>query len=1431
MRIHLLALGLVVGGYATPALAATDTACWNRDIERLDFFLDPPEKGDNTFFTAVSNSDQNTNVVLLYSATTTMKEFPQKLYRIRVDLGGTTPTGCTNTYLNNRTYFMPTDVTAPAGSSALQGVYSASKTYPDPGPTYSGGSGQSDGLSNTSYYQYGNWGVNGSGIVSQTLAAACVASGGGSQQAACQACVNSKGYWLNPLAANNDRSTSAGVFSGNFLRFYPPKWTMLSLAYKRMVNGPLLAVLREGVEAQNGTNGGQIVQKMLPQSCSGTGRPMTQKLGAIDSLSYTSGANPLAEMLFNAAWFMAGQPTGSPWPFTNSATQGGSAMSSGKSGPCNTCGGDFIVVFSDGRGDTANPACTQVAGVTPASCTAAAQCSTLGMGAENDGNDFLDPSLSGGTGTTITGSTVRQTPGGTCDMDFADDVARWMASNAAYQTAAGTRVRTFVVGIGDPDNTYGEMTILEKIALEGEGDYVPADNFRDLENGINVVMTNIINRTTSFSAAAVTTVQSSGYTSALIPRFKPSGNTQWNGTLMRFQLFNEFANGCSSTDFNIKNTNNPNGNNSCYDVYLADKNNAFIGEDSTGSFVQLDTSATYDAGWPIKTTADGGTYPAVPIWEASNVLATRENAVIAGDSSQARKIYTVAPNGSTGSYTPTLVPFTVANVAAITPLLKLGGVTGDFCTTLGFQTRHTYSTEDDCAADVIKFIHGEDILLQNSYNRTIPAPTVKKSRPNLLGDIMHSTPVLVSAPVQSYLCDLGIANQCVPSLYLSTLTSGGSTSYQSYSTTYQYRSQFVLVAANDGMIHAFNAGNDTVSGGVHSFDFGTGAELWAFIPPDVLPKLMRYVTGERHELLADGTPMVRDIWADGSGSVSTPDRQKQADEYHTVAIVGEREGGRHVLGLDVTDPATPKFLWLWPPPGTVDDLAAGESWNDLGPAAPPIGPIAEYDATGTFTIHGDRAKERYVVALNGGYDPALLRGRGIYFVDAWTGSTVYRYAAIDSTGSTDPRSKLGSVAAPVSMIDTDSDGLFDTAVVGDTAGQVWTVSMYKPGQAGANGLYNNWFGGRAFTQFKASPFWHRSPFFQRATTALLPTGEIRVMLGSGDRDQIKDPNGGTCGLANLSACLRKNCSVTVNSTRYRLGAAPSGAAGGHYVQGQYAFTSGGTEPTQTLSTDALGQSAACTDAVDGRIDYTLVCGATTNTYQSSAYCDWGTPDCPVDSGRPIGTKLNYTPSITMENSRFYSFKLFDTSNRAQFSTSAAALTYDTNALTDTNLVNAATTTASSSGDGWYIAQNHSIDEKTSSGALLIAGCTLWNTLVPTTATVATCGGTANLPLDTAYAYQADATTGAVACGQAGSSTYTATARSTARSTYVAPQQPSLVLSVNSRGQVAYGAVSIEPGVAPSSTNTATGEITGGTVHWLDVSRKLHDCRHSGINCN
>ncbi len=1475
MRLSLTVfLALLV---ASPvASAAVDSSSWNRNLQRMDYYTNPPQGGDAQFFTVQAQSGV---IVLIYPTKASMLGFPLALYEMRKN-SGTDEANCSNNYLNALTYQLPAQNTA---YSSLAGKpYSPTATYPNPEEAYAASDYPvSDGLVTglSGYYRYRNWvpeqsGTNESALTACTNAVTATA-GGADAIAACQTCLSNSGYWLNPAALPSNTTPNAAVFSTNWLRFYPPKWEILKLAYKRMVAGPALAHYREGVMVAGGAvsgdgtdgKGGYVIQKLLPQSCQGQGAKngsgiLQARLQAVEGLSYTSTAYPLAEMLFNDGYYQSGTDStwccssASPSPyFTNSFVLNSSMGSDTKGGPCPGCNQDFFIIFSDGRGDSANPYCTTSTGTPPVPCQQAAQCSTLGMGLEDDGDDFLGSGEAGGWPPTLPSGQAWPTYADVCADDFAPDVAYWMAHNDMLQTSPGSSIVSFVVAIGTSANAYGagKLAALHDVADAGKGSYLEATDFNDFEANLKQTLQEIIQRTTSFSVAAITTVQTRGSTYAFIPRFTPAQGNVWNGKLYRLGLFNEFADGCTAADYNIKDSKNPNGDASCSDVYLTDSNGAFVGDDDQGNIRPLDTSQPYP--W-TQTLAN---QCAAPYWEASQVLTDRVDAVDAGTSTDHRTIYTAYDSNGDG-IPDALISFDTAStdLTILTPLLQLGGYTGSFCQEMAARTSHVYTQDSDCAADLIAYVRGQNLFKETPECQTNSCPaaptcasnadctggltcnngaccaaTPPAARPDILGDIFHSSPILEVPPVTSFLCDLGVITQCQAALYSDTLTPDGKAAYTAYQTdsTNEYRTQVLLVGANDGMLHAFNAGDDQVDGsGNHSFDYGTGREMWAFIPPDLLPKLRLYAIDTKHELFVDGTPMVRDIWVDGSGT-STSDKtyQKDADEYHTVAITGERDGGRSYFALDVTDPANPKFLWEWPPTGSTTALYAGRSWDDYAPSPPPVGPIAINDPNGPLTVAGQKAKEVWVVAVGGGYDPNYINGAGYYLLDAWTGQQIYRATRLDvPSGSSDPRASMFPIAATPSMIDRDGDGLFDTLVVGDVGGQVWVTNMMTPGAEGGNGLVTNWNAARAFIEFKSSPFYDRSPFFQMASAAVLPNGAIRVYLGSGNRDAIDDWSGTDCQLSDMDGCMRDDCSVDVNQQTFQ--------SGSHYVDSELSYTAGATAPSVvSFSTGGAADGNAATDAATVNIGTTITCGSggsgsVAATYSNAVTCDWGTPEC-TGSGKPDSTQLTYTPSITQQPARFYSILLFDNAthnpNRVPFTDAASAATYDAAALTDTDLVNADTTAATATGNGYYV-QYANLPEKTSSQVLVFDGCAIVNTLLPAQPPTNYCS-TTTIPKSTAYTYQADATTGAIACGTG--ATAQATVRSTTQSAIVPPPMPTPVVSVNSvSGTVSYGGISVVPGATEPTNLVIGGGGVIGPVEWLEVSKKMHECRHLGTNC-
>lgn len=153
-----------------------------------------------------------------------------------------------------------------------------------------------------------------------------------------------------------------------------------------------------------------------------------------------------------------------------------------------------------------------------------------------------------------------------------------------------------------------------------------------------------------------------------------------------------------------------------------------------------------------------------------------------------------------------------------------------------------------------------------------------------LGDSIYAQPIVVGAPTQRF--DV---------IY-------GDSSYTAYFAKYKNRRQVAYVGANDGMLHAFNAGffkrgDDPVTTGTveHGYfnltgdnaetSHALGKELWGFIPQELLPHLKWLADPNyTHVYYVDLTPKVTDV------RIFTPDAD-HPNGWGTVLMGGFRFGG------------------------------------------------------------------------------------------------------------------------------------------------------------------------------------------------------------------------------------------------------------------------------------------------------------------------------------------------------------------------------------------------------------------------------------------------------------------------------------------------------------------------------------------------------------
>ena len=269
-----------------------------------------------------------------------------------------------------------------------------------------------------------------------------------------------------------------------------------------------------------------------------------------------------------------------------------------------------------------------------------------------------------------------------------------------------------------------------------------------------------------------------------------------------------------------------------------------------------------------------------------------------------------------------------------------------------------------------------------------------------LGDINHSTPLVIGPPSgTSYLMGDG---------------------YSDYKTAQASRAKAVYVGSNDGMLHCFNA--------------TTGAELWAFIPYNLLPKLQKQwavdkVNGTRyysHDVFVDGSPISSDVYING--------------EWRTVLVCGQGPGyGSSMAGgynyyfaLDVTDPENPLPLWEISHEDSSGNLTMGETWS-----TPTIGKV---NVSGT---------DRWLAFMGSGYDNIgeSIAGRTLYAVRIDTGEVIWTSTVtdVDTSLLVSPHvaytNILASFVGSPTAVDNDSDGYTEDVYTGDLDGRLYRFDV------------------------------------------------------------------------------------------------------------------------------------------------------------------------------------------------------------------------------------------------------------------------------------------------------------------------------------------------------------------------------------------------------
>jgi len=308
-----------------------------------------------------------------------------------------------------------------------------------------------------------------------------------------------------------------------------------------------------------------------------------------------------------------------------------------------------------------------------------------------------------------------------------------------------------------------------------------------------------------------------------------------------------------------------------------------------------------------------------------------------------------------------------------------------------------------------------------------------------------------------YFFDYGFGDPAVP----------GAHDYPAFMTQQSKRRRIALVGANDGMLHAFEAGfwdRDRAGSGEtydEAHDLGTGTELFAWVPQAVMPRLWSMTYGLEQQYMVDGPTATGDVYIDLTPTDGTDD-----PEWRTIAISTMRRGGRGMVTLDITQPDPtgsspdyeptvsdfpgcrngggscsgeyPRVMWEFEDtsdadtncPGGLSGVQCAPYW-DLGWtwSKPAIARIAVYNSSAP-----SQPDSQFVAFFGGGWDQTESDSTGNFFygVDIETGNVVYKYNT--------------SVSMPGSptALDSDIDGFHDRIYFGDSDGSVWRLEFPAP---------------------------------------------------------------------------------------------------------------------------------------------------------------------------------------------------------------------------------------------------------------------------------------------------------------------------------------------------------------------------------------------------
>ncbi|KJS34333.1 MAG: pilus assembly protein [Pseudomonas sp. BRH_c35] len=315
-----------------------------------------------------------------------------------------------------------------------------------------------------------------------------------------------------------------------------------------------------------------------------------------------------------------------------------------------------------------------------------------------------------------------------------------------------------------------------------------------------------------------------------------------------------------------------------------------------------------------------------------------------------------------------------------------------------------------------------------------------RSRSSLLGDIVNSDPVYVGKQNNGYNVPNDATDDTEPA-----------DSYLAYVDGKADETSLLVVGANDGMLHGFDA--------------ATGVESFAYVPasvfrkraisPGATPGLMALTESDySHQFYVDGSFGLGDLYDNG---------------WKTYLVGALGYGGRGIFALDMTDRSFDESDIRWERTAPDTNLST-DPWNDLG--------YQFGEPTVARMLIGQ--SDRYVTIFGNGYDSNAGRA-ALYVVDSITGEVIKKLVVTDPDGSTAPNGLSTATAF------YDANRRVTHVYAGDVLGNLWKFNL-------SSSNTNQW---SSSLLFKARDSDTRQPITAKVRVRQHPEGGRLVIFGTG----------------------------------------------------------------------------------------------------------------------------------------------------------------------------------------------------------------------------------------------------------------------------------------------------------------------------------------------